>query len=563
MRYDAKQDSLFEAVKRLVLETRNPSIALVQRTFRIGYSRAKSMLEAIDGVVSTHAIRGGGRDVYGCTENGRFSMAIEHDWGDAEMTTFDSTFFNDLARMDVFVKLNEYDSVLMPPLDGFRLRLSQLQRAGKVSEDFVGLTRNFVIALEMRSDGRYAFEEDFAVLPNHISSFSKHCSGRKQLYVGFDAHPPSELYSRPWGVSIGLGFDFYNKQGIAPRCVSDYETFHEKVYCDPELFDVTFGQLGGYSEGCGDAKEPVTAEMAWQSAPDMLQRWLFFGKRLSSDDVAMLPTLDEFVDECIRIFDLICDAGYFEQSNSVSYRRLWRGSSMSIERFVTFPANQLAHAAALHAMDSVDMINNPLFIHGGTGSGKTHLLQAIGNRFMTKNRLDKIGYVHACTYISDVVAAYLENRFDEFRKFYCSLDLLLIDDIQFMAGKQKSQEELYVVINSLIEGNRQIVITCDTAPSEIAGIMPALQSRFSGGLSVEIEQPDMEARQAVAMQMSKHDGKPIPDEVAHFIAQLALSNMREIQGALNRLWAFSNFHKRPIDLVLAKEALKDLQGNMG
>lgn len=135
--------------------------------------------------------------------------------------------------------------------------------------------------------------------------------------------------------------------------------------------------------------------------------------------------------------------------------------------------------------------------------------------------------------------------------------MLLIEDIQFLAGKQKSQEELYVVINSLIECNRKIVITCDTAPKELAEFMPALKSRLSGGLSVEVGRPDMDGRQAVVMQISRDCEQPIPDEVAHFIAQLELSNIREIRGALNRLWAFSRFHKRPIDIALAEEALKD------
>lgn len=404
MENDATQDPLFEAVRLLVLETSRPSIALVQRTFRIGYGRAKSMIEAMNCELPTHDNQN--KSLARNAGNGRAGIENTRNWGDSEMTAFDAAFFNELARMDALVKLNEHDSVLMPPLDGFRLRLSQLHKAGKVSDDFVGLTRNFVIALEIRSDGRYVFEENFDVRPHQTSSCTKNLSGRKQLYVGFDAYPSSELFPHPWGVSIGLGFDFYNKQGIAPKCVSDYESFYEKVYCDQELFDATFGNLGSYSEGFGDSKESVTAEMACQSVPDMLQRWMFFGKRLSSDDVAAMATLDEFVDECIRIFDLICDAGYFDQGKVAPNRRLWAGSSTSMEHFVTFPENQLAHDAAIHAIDSGEVINNPLFIYGGTGSGKTHLLQAIGNLFITKNRKARIRYVHACRFIDDVVTTF-------------------------------------------------------------------------------------------------------------------------------------------------------------
>lgn len=238
--------------------------------------------------------------------------ALPTDWGDSEMNTFDAAFFKELNKLDALVELDEYNSILMPPLDGFRLRLSQLQKAGKVGDDFAGLTRNFINTLAMRSDGRYLFEEDFRVHPYHIRSFSKGRSGRKQLYVGFDAYPPSDLVTCPWGVSIGLGFDFRDKHGIVTACANEYEAFYERVCCNQELFDATFGSLGSYAEGITDTKEPVTAKTVFETEPGMFQQWAFFGKRLAPDDIAALGSLESFADECIRVFDMICDAGYYD-----------------------------------------------------------------------------------------------------------------------------------------------------------------------------------------------------------------------------------------------------------
>lgn len=226
------------------------------------------------------------------------------------MNTFDGAFFNELTKMDALMKLNKYDSILMPPSDGLRLRVSELHAAGKISEAFVRLTHDFVVTLAKRSGGRYVFEQDFRVRPWQVYSYSQGRSGRKQLYVGFDACTPSCFSSRPWGVSIGLGFDFRNEQGIITECVNEYEAFIEKVYVEPELFDVTFGSLGGYAEPSEDFKMPVTAEKAWQTTPDMLQHWLFFGRRLTPDEISALGSFEDFVDECIRVFDVICEAGY-------------------------------------------------------------------------------------------------------------------------------------------------------------------------------------------------------------------------------------------------------------
>ncbi len=233
-------------------------------------------------------------------------------------------------------------------------------------------------------------------------------------------------------------------------------------------------------------------------------------------------------------------------------------ATLLFENFVTGKANQLAHAAAIQVADSPGTTYNPLFIYGGVGLGKTHLLQAIGNQFKQENSQAKICYVHATNYISDVVRAFQTKQFDEFKQYYNSLDLLLIDDIQFIADKPGTQQEFFYTLNSLIDKNKQVVITCDTFPKEINGIEPRLTSRFSCGLTVAIEPPGLEMRVAILLQKSIQSKNPIGEDVAFFIAKHVRSNIRELEGALNRIEAFARFHKRAINVDLAKDALKDL-----
>ena len=232
--------------------------------------------------------------------------------------------------------------------------------------------------------------------------------------------------------------------------------------------------------------------------------------------------------------------------------------SLSFANFVTGKANQLAHSAAIQVAESPGTIYNPLFIYGGVGLGKTHLLQAIGNHIKHENAHAKICYVHATNYVSDVVRAFQTKKFDEFKQFYNSLDLLLIDDIQFIADKPGTQQEFFYTLNSLIDSHKQVVITCDTFPKEISGMTPRLTSRFSWGLTVAIEPPSLEMRVAILLQKSALTNNPINEEVAFFIAKHVRSNIRELEGALKRVDAYSRFHKRPISIDLAKDALKDL-----
>ena len=231
---------------------------------------------------------------------------------------------------------------------------------------------------------------------------------------------------------------------------------------------------------------------------------------------------------------------------------------LSFENFVTGKANQLAHSAAIQVAETPGTTYNPLFIYGGVGLGKTHLIQAIGNHIRQENSHAKICYVHATNYISDVVRAFQTKKFDEFKQFYNSLDLLLIDDIQFIADKPGTQQEFFYTLNSLIDSHKQVVITCDTFPKEISGMTPRLTSRFSWGLTVAIEPPGLEMRVAILLQKAVLSNNPISEDVAFFIAKHVRSNIRELEGALKRIEAYSKFHKQPISVELAKEALRDL-----
>jgi chromosomal replication initiator protein len=225
--------------------------------------------------------------------------------------------------------------------------------------------------------------------------------------------------------------------------------------------------------------------------------------------------------------------------------------------FVAGKANQLARAAGLQVADHPTSYN-PLFVYGGVGLGKTHLIQAIGHQILTHNPAAKIRYIHAETYVSDVVRAYQHKAFDDFKRHYRSLDLLLVDDIQFFGGKSRTQEEFFYLFNTLIEAHKQVVITCDTYPKEIAGIEERLISRFGWGLTVALEPPELEMRVAILLAKAAVSGIRLDEQVAFFIAKHIRSNVRELEGALKRILAYSNFHGHEINLPMAKEALRDL-----
>ena len=232
--------------------------------------------------------------------------------------------------------------------------------------------------------------------------------------------------------------------------------------------------------------------------------------------------------------------------------------AFNFDNFVSGRANQLARAAALQIADNPGVAYNPLFVYGGVGLGKTHLLQAIGNTVRQANPEARISYIHANDYVDDVVKAYLNKQFDDLKRRYMSLDLLLIDDIQFLAKKDRTQEEFFYVFNSLIENKKQIVITCDTFPKEISGLDDRLKSRFAWGLTVAVEPPELEMRVAILLAKAQAENIKLDENVAFFIAKQVRSNVRELEGALKRVIAFSRFHEKPISLELVKEALRDL-----
>jgi chromosomal replication initiator protein len=226
--------------------------------------------------------------------------------------------------------------------------------------------------------------------------------------------------------------------------------------------------------------------------------------------------------------------------------------------FVAGKANQLARAAALQVAEHPTSYN-PLFVYGGVGLGKTHLIQALGNHILLREAAAKIRYIHAETYVSDVVRAYQHKAFDDFKRYYRSLDLLLIDDIQFFGGKNRTQEEFFYLFNTLIEAHKQVVITCDTYPKEISGIEERLISRFGWGLTVALEPPELEMRVAILLAKASATGLALDEQVAFFIAKHIRSNVRELEGALKRVIAYSSFHgHNEITLAVAKEALRDL-----
>jgi chromosomal replication initiator protein len=230
----------------------------------------------------------------------------------------------------------------------------------------------------------------------------------------------------------------------------------------------------------------------------------------------------------------------------------------TFESHVEGKSNQLARAAAIQVGENPGLSYNPLFIYGGVGLGKTHLMQAAGNLVLQNNKTAKVAYVHSERFVGDMVKALRHNAINDFKRYYRSLDMLLIDDIQFFSGKNHSQEEFFHTFNALLEGQKQVIITSDRFPKEINGVQERLISRFGSGLTVSIDVPELETRVAILRKKAQGKGLELDEDIAFFIARQIRSNVRELEGALHRIIASSKFTGRPVDTELVKEALQDL-----
>ncbi|HQR03535.1 MAG: chromosomal replication initiator protein DnaA [Proteobacteria bacterium] len=253
-------------------------------------------------------------------------------------------------------------------------------------------------------------------------------------------------------------------------------------------------------------------------------------------------------------------AGLMNHISDPAYEKTRLNPGFTFDTLVTGRANDLARAAAQQVAINPGTSYNPLFVYGGVGLGKTHLIHSIGNAVIANNPVAVVRYLHSEDFVSDVVRAYQNKSFDAFKRYYRSLDLLLIDDIQFFSGKDGTQEQFFYAFNALVEAKKQIIITCDTYPKDIQGLEDRLISRFDWGLTVQIEPPELEMRVAIVKKKAEASRIQIGDDVAFLIAKNLRSNVRELEGALNRILAFARFHGRDISIEVAREALKDVIG---
>jgi len=233
-------------------------------------------------------------------------------------------------------------------------------------------------------------------------------------------------------------------------------------------------------------------------------------------------------------------------------------TSLCFDNLVEGTANRMARAAAMHVANVPGQLYNPLFIYGGVGLGKTHLMHAVGNQLLINRPDAKVLYIHAEQFVSDVVKAYQRKTFDEFKQYYHSLDLLLIDDVQFFANKDRTQEEFFNAFEALLTKKSHIVMTSDTYPKGLTDIHERLVSRFDSGLTVAIEPPELEMRVAILIAKARNEGAEMPEEVAFFVAKNVRSNVRELEGALRKILAYSRFNQKDVSIQLARDALRDL-----
>jgi chromosomal replication initiator protein len=247
-----------------------------------------------------------------------------------------------------------------------------------------------------------------------------------------------------------------------------------------------------------------------------------------------------------------------DEDNQMGSLKNRLNSTLTFDNLIEGTANRMARAAGLHVSSTLGQLYNPLFIYGGVGLGKTHLMHAIGNRVLEDNPQAKVLYIHAEKFVSDVVRTYQRKTYDQFKERYHSLDLLLIDDVQFFANKDRTQEEFFNAFEALLARKSHLVMTSDTYPKGLANMHARLVSRFDAGLTVSIEPPELEMRVAILIQKAKLERTEMPEDVAFFVAKNVRSNVRELEGSLRKILAYSRFNQKEISIGLAKEALRDL-----
>ncbi len=316
------------------------------------------------------------------------------------------------------------------------------------------------------------------------------------------------------------------------------------------------GQLRGKSENPPTLRESVHSPYLQPSAADNM--------RVTTNTIPAPPNSRSLMSRA-ETSKAIVDPKRLRESRAmdtiIEGKLLHRGRlnhESTFDNFIEGKSNQLARAAAMQVARNPGHAYNPLFIYGGVGLGKTHLMHAIGNYIVAQKPEAKVVYLHSETFVATMVTALHLNAINEFKRFYRSVDALLIDDIQFFAGKERSQEEFFHTFNALLEGGQQIILTCDRFHKEINGLEERLKSRFGWGLTVAVEPPELETRAAILIKKANMSNVELPNDAAMFIAQRLRSNVRELEGALKRVIAHANFVGRAIDLELIKEALKDL-----
>ncbi len=359
-------------------------------------------------------------------------------------------------------------------------------------------------------------------------------------------------------------------------CVSDFQqelsTHQYNTWIKPLRFEQegdSFTLIAPNRHVLQWAKERLLNRVE-QSGEKFFARSIYLELALEEAEIDAVPILNDGDSDSSLADDSLADPQQKPSQNGVAlYQQNGNNAlpkpiphrinpAFTFTSFVGGKANQLARAAALQVGQNPGQAYNPLFIYGTTGLGKTHLVQAIGNQLLEQNPSANIRYIHAEQFVTDVVKAYQHKAFDSFKRSYHTLDLLLIDDIQFFGGKSRTQEEFFYAFNALIEAGKQVVITSDRFPKEISNIEDRLISRFGWGLTVSVEPPELEMRVAILLKKAESEGISLNEEVAFFIAKHIRSNVRELEGGLKRVLAYSRFSNLPVTVATAKEALKDL-----